>query len=115
MGTPPENLSLMWSGMDTTYLDTYMRWFSSDMFTNLAYLGRTDEQRQLDAAAKAAPDAASQKAQALKVYGYMNDQARILPILQIPSAAMAAPYVHSQEFQQGFVRWQIELIYMDKH
>jgi ABC-type transport system substrate-binding protein len=115
MGTPPENLSLMWSGMDTTYLDTYMRWFSSDMFANLAYLGRTDEQRALDAEAKAAPDAASQKAEALKVYGFMNTQARILPILQIPSAAIAAPYVHSQQFQQGFVRWQIELIYMDKH
>jgi ABC-type transport system substrate-binding protein len=115
MGTPPENLSLMWSGMDTTYLDTYMRWFSSDMFSNLAYLGRTDEQRALDAQAKAAPDAESQKAMALKVYGFMNTQARILPILQMPSAAIAAPYVHSQEFQQGFVRWQVELIFMDPH
>jgi ABC-type transport system substrate-binding protein len=115
MGSAPEGLSLMWSGMDTTYLDTYMRWFSSDMFTNLVYLGRTDEQRALDAQAKAAPTAEAQQAQALKVYQFMNSQARLIPVLQIPSASVAAPYVHSQQFTQGFVRWQIELIFMEKH
>jgi ABC-type transport system substrate-binding protein len=115
MGAAPEGLSLMWSGMDTTYLTTYMRWFSSDMFTNLVYLGRTDEQRALDAQAKAAATPEEQKAAALKVYGYMNDQARLIPVFAMPAASVAAPYVHSQQYQQGFTSWYNELVYMDPH
>jgi ABC-type transport system substrate-binding protein len=115
MGAAPEGLSLMWSGMDTTYLDTYMRWFSSDMFSNLVYLGRTDEQRLIDARVKAAATATAQAQGALEAYRYMNTQARLIPILQTPSASVAAPYVHSQQFQQGFTSWAIDWIFMDPH
>jgi peptide/nickel transport system substrate-binding protein len=114
LGAQP-GLSLMWSGMDVTNLLTYQRWFSTDPFTDLVYLGHTEDQKALDDAAKAAPEPASQKAAAEKVYKYLNDTARLIPMYQVPSAAVAAPWVHSQQFQQGFVRWQQELIWMEKH
>ena len=114
-GTAKPGLSFMWSGMDTTHLMTYMRWFSTDPFTNLVYLGRTDEQRKLDEAAKAIPDAEGQKTATMGLFKYLNDGAYLSPVLQRPSASIAQPYVHSQQFQQGFVRWQQELVFMDKH
>jgi peptide/nickel transport system substrate-binding protein len=113
---PKQDLSIMWSGMDTNYLMTYMRWFSTDPFTWLAFFGRTPEQQTLDIAAQAAPDAASQKAQALIVYGYINNNARIVPLWNNPSAIVTAKYVHNEDrFAAGFVRWQSELVWMDKH
>jgi peptide/nickel transport system substrate-binding protein len=114
-GKAQPGLSLMWSGMDVTNLCTYMRWFSTDPFTDLVYLGHTEEQRKLDEEAKAIPDAAGQKVATEKLYKYLNDGAYLVPTFQIPSFAIVAPYVHSQQFQQGFVRWQQELVFMDKH
>jgi ABC-type transport system substrate-binding protein len=113
---PADELSIMWSGMDTNYLMTYMRWFSTDPFTWLSYFGRTAQQQALDIAAQAAPDSASQQAQALLVYGYINTNARVVPMWNNPAAIITATYVHNQDrFSEGFVRWQSELVWMDKH
>jgi ABC-type transport system substrate-binding protein len=114
-GAAQPGLSLMWSGMDITHLLTYMRWFSTDPFTDLVYLGHTDEQRALDEEAKKIPDATGQKEITMRIFKYMNDSARLIPVFQLPSVSIAQPYVHSQQFQQGFVRWQMELIWMEKH
>jgi len=114
-GAAQPGLSFMWSGMDITHLLTYMRWFSTDPFTDLVYLGHTDEQRALDEEAKAYPFAAEQKEVTMRIFKYMNDSARIIPVYQIPSASVAQPWVHSQQFQQGFVRWQQEYIWMESH
>jgi len=114
-GQAAPGLSLMWSGMDITHLLTYMRWFSTDPFTDLVYLGHTDEQRAIDEEAKAIPDAAGQKVATEKAFKYLNDSGRLVPVFQLPSVAIVQPYVHSQQFQQGFVRWQQELVWMEKH
>jgi ABC-type transport system substrate-binding protein len=114
-GSPQEGLAFYLSGMDVNNLLTYLRWFSTDPFANVRYLGRTEDQKALDDVAKAAPDVASQKAAADACYKYMNDQARLCPVYLVPSAAVAQSYVHSQEYQQGFVRWQTELVWMEKH
>ncbi|OGO32779.1 MAG: hypothetical protein A2Z29_00805 [Chloroflexi bacterium RBG_16_56_11] len=114
-GSPQPGLAFYFSGMDITNLLTYMRWFSTDPFANVRYLGRTEEQKVIDDEAKSYPDAAGQKIATEKAFKYMNDEARLIPVYQIPSASMAQSYVHSQQFQQGFVRWQMELIWMEKH
>jgi hypothetical protein len=79
------------------------------------YLGHTDEQRALDEEAKGYPEAAEQKEVTMRIFKYMNDGAYLIPVLQIPSATVAQPWVHSQQFQQGFVRWQQEYVWMEKH
>jgi peptide/nickel transport system substrate-binding protein len=115
-GTNPNpGLSIMWSGKDVTNLVTYMRWFSSDPFTNLSYLGHTPEQLALDEAAKNAASAADQKTATVNIVKYMTDEARIVPLYDTPSAVMVQKYVHTDQFSQGFIRWQTENVWMDKH
>lgn len=114
-GVAQPGLSLMWSGMDITHLLTYMRWFSTDPFSDLVYLGHTEEQRIIDNEAKSYPEADKQKEATMKAFMYLNDGAYLNPVFQVPSASMAQPWVHSQQFQQGFVRWQMEYIWMEKH
>jgi peptide/nickel transport system substrate-binding protein len=114
-GVAKPNLSYMWSGMDITNLLTYMRWFSTDQFTDLVYLGHTEEQRKLDEEAKSYPDPERQKEVTARAFKYLNDGAYLIPVFMIPSASVAAPYVHSTQFQQGFVRYQTEEVWMEKH
>ena len=114
-GVAQPGLSFMWSGMDITNLMTYQRWFSTDPFTDLVYLAHTDEQRVLDEEAKGYPLAPEQKEVTMRIYKYMNDGAWLVPVYQIPSASVAQPWVHSQQFMQGFVRWQQEYVWMEPH
>jgi peptide/nickel transport system substrate-binding protein len=112
---PAPDLSFMWSGRDLNYLVTYLAWFSSDPFTNLSYLGHTPEQEALDKEAKKIPDVAGQKAMIKKIIKYMTDEARIIPVFDAPAASIVAPYIHTTQFSQGFVRWQTEEVWMEKH
>jgi peptide/nickel transport system substrate-binding protein len=112
---PTGDLSWTFYGKDITYLLTYMRWFSSDPFTFLSYMGRPDEQKAFDNQAKVIPDAAGQKTMTEKLMKWMTDNARVVPVYEVPSVIMTAKYVHTTELTQGFVRWQTEEVWMDKH
>jgi ABC-type transport system substrate-binding protein len=102
-------------GEDTNYLQTYIRWFSNDPFTWISFLGRTPEQQNLDKQAMAAIDVKDQIDMCGKVMKYMTDNALIMPIYGSVAYAIQQPYVHSTEYTQGFVRWQMEEIWMDAH
>jgi ABC-type transport system substrate-binding protein len=112
---PGPDLSWMWSGRDTNYLVTYMRWFSTDPFANLIYLGHTPEQKALDEEAKKLTDIKAQQEITKKIVKYMTDEARIIPVYDVPAASIVAPYVHTTQLSQGFVRWQTEEVWMEKH
>jgi peptide/nickel transport system substrate-binding protein len=115
-GTPLPGLLWGISGMDVTNLLTYMRWFSTDPFANVRYLGRTEEQRPLDERAKAAPTYEEQTAITEEIYKYMNDNARLIPVYWVPAYHIAAPYVRGSLYgQYGLVRWPTELIWMEPH
>jgi peptide/nickel transport system substrate-binding protein len=113
----PEPDSLIWglSGMDNTHLLTYLRWFSSDPFANARYLGRSEEQKPIDDRAKAAPTVDEQRASAMEAFKWMNDNARITPVYLTPAYTVGAPYVHSTYGDNGLVRWQTELTWMEPH
>jgi len=112
---PTGDLSWTFYGKDITYLLTYMRWFSSDPFTFLSYLGRPSEQVAMDAQAKIIPDAAGQKTMTETLMKWMTDNARVVPVYEVPSVLITGKYVHTTELTQGFVRWQTEEVWMDKH
>jgi ABC-type transport system substrate-binding protein len=116
-GTAQPGLSYMWSGMDITNLMTYQRWFSTDPFTDLVYLGHTEEQAQLDAESLQYPDRASQVEITERLFQYLDDGAYLVPIMHRPATSIAAPYVHSDipQFTCGFVRWHTELVWMEPH
>jgi len=112
---PDGDLVLMWSGMDITQLVTYMRWFSTDPFTNVSFLGHTPEQAALDKEAQAIPDVPGQKQIIEKIIKYMTDECRVVPLYLVPSYVIVQPYVHTDRFSQGFIRWQTENTWMEKH
>ncbi|MCJ7605476.1 MAG: ABC transporter substrate-binding protein [Dehalococcoidales bacterium] len=115
-GVAQPGLSLMWSGMDITNFMTYQRWFSTDPFTDLVYLGHTEEQAALDVASLLEPTREGQMAATDAVYKYLNDGAYLISLMQTPSVSVSAQYVKSSvpQYQQGFVRFQYELLWMDK-
>ncbi len=115
---PAADQDISWyfaGGNDTNYLQTYIRWFSNEPFTWLSYLGRTPEQVEMDKQAMAAVDIADQVEWAKKLMRYMTDNALIIPVYGMLGFAMQQPYVHSTEYTQGFVHWQMEEIWMEKH
>jgi peptide/nickel transport system substrate-binding protein len=114
--TAEEDLSWWFAGgMDTNYLQTYIRWFSTDPFTNLAFLGHTDEQAEMDKQAMAALEIEEQIEWAGTLTKYLMDNALVIPVYGVPAYVIQQPYVHSTQYSQGFVRWQTEEVWMDPH
>jgi peptide/nickel transport system substrate-binding protein len=115
-GTAPyPDLGFLSTSEDTNYLSTYMRWFSSMPITNLAALGRPDEQKAMDQQVSNLSDPAQQRAMTARIMKLMNDNVRVIPVYFVPAAVLIQPWVNSTEFTQGFVRWQMEEVWMDKH
>ena len=116
--TPPSaDQDLNWwlaGGMDSNYLQTYMRWFSTTPFTDCSYLGHTEEQKALDAEAQLIKDVEGQKAITLKIMKYLADNALIIPVYSTPAYTMQQPWVHSTMYSQGFTRWDTQEVWMEK-
>lgn len=112
---PDNDLSLWITGRDTNYLMTYMRWFSTTPFTDLSYLGHTPEQEAMDKQAQKLTKPKDQEAATKKLVRYITDNALVIAIYDPPAAAMQQPWVHSPRYVQGFVRWQSEEVWMEKH
>ena len=114
-GAAQPGLSWMWSGMDITNLMTYQRWFSTDPFTDLVYLGHTPEQAALDAESLLYPDRDSQIGITERLFAYLDDGAYLIPVYRPPQASVKAPYVHTSipQFVQGFVRFQYEMLWIE--
>jgi len=113
--TPELDLSWWISGRDTNYLQAYMRWFSSQPFTILSYLGHTPEQIELDKEIQKVTKIKDQQDATRKATRYITDNALVIPVYDVSAAAMQQPYVHSTRYEQGFVRWQTEEVWMEKH
>ena len=109
---------LVWwlaGGMDTNYLQTYIRWFSLEPFSDVSYLGHTDEQRAMDEQAMAAVAIEEQVEWTRKLMDYMIDNCLIIPVYGVTAYSIQQPYVHSTQYTQGFVRWQTEEVWMEPH
>jgi peptide/nickel transport system substrate-binding protein len=117
--TPPgADQDMNWwlaGGMDSNYLQTYMRWFSTTPFTDCSFLGHTPEQTALDAEAQLLADPKDQEVITTKVMRYLTDNALIIPVYGTPAYAIQQPYVHSTEYTAGFTRWDMQDVWMDKH
>jgi len=109
---------LVWGfagGMDTNYLQTYIRWFSTEPFSDLSYLGHTDEQRDMDVQAMAAIEIEDQIEWITTIMDYICDNCLVIPVYGTRSYVIQQPYVHSTQFTQGFVRWMTEEVWMEPH
>lgn len=110
---PEEDLHWWISGRDTNYLQSYLRWFGIEPFTDLSYLGHTDEQAAIDERATRLVDYGEQEEIAGEAMRYLMDNALVIPVYDSPAMTIQQPYVHSTQYEQGFVRWQTEEIWME--
>ena len=116
--TPPGpdlDLACWTVGRDSNFLQTYMRWFSTQPFTVLSFLGHPAEQARMDADAQKLTSLREQAAMTGRLMHLITDNALVIPIYDAPAAAMEQPWVHSTQFEQGFIRWQMEEVWMEKH
>jgi peptide/nickel transport system substrate-binding protein len=112
---PDQDLALWATGRDTNYLMSYMRWFSTEPFTDLSFLSHTPEQAEMDNQAKKLTDIKEQAAMTGKLVRYLMDNALVIPVYDPPMAVMQQPWVHSTYLEQGAVRWQTEEAWIEKH
>jgi peptide/nickel transport system substrate-binding protein len=117
--TPPgADQDMNWwiaGGMDSNYLQTYMRWFSTTPFTDCSFLGHTPEQTAMDVEAQLIIDPKDQAVMTGKLMRYLTDNAMVIPVYGSPAYVMQQPYVHSTQSTQGFTRWDTYEVWMDKH
>jgi ABC-type transport system substrate-binding protein len=115
---PAADQDMLWyfaGGEDTNYLQTYIRWFSNDPFTWISFLGRTNEQMNLDKQAMAAVSVQDQMNMCAKVMEYLTNNALIIPVYGSVAYVIQQKWVHSTQYSTGFVRWQTEEVWMATH
>ena len=112
---PDQDMHFWMTGKDTNYLMTYMRWYSTEPFTDLSFLGHTPEQAEMDKQAQKLTDVKEQAAMTKKLMRYLMDNAMIIPVYDNMIGTIQQPWLHSTQYEQGFVRWQTEEVWMEKH
>jgi len=115
---PAKDQDLLWyfaGGCDTNYLQTYVRWFSTQPFTYVSFLGRTAEQAAMDNQAMGVTTMNEQVTWTGKLMHYMIDNALVIPVYGFPGYVIQQKWVHSTQYTTGFTRWQTEIVWMDKH
>jgi peptide/nickel transport system substrate-binding protein len=112
---PDKDLSFWITGKDNNYLQSYMRWFSIEPFTDLSYLGHTPEQIELDKKAQSVISLKDQERMCKEVMRYITDNALVIPVYDAPAATMLQPWVHSTQYETGFTRWETHEVWMEKH
>jgi peptide/nickel transport system substrate-binding protein len=115
---PAADQDLLWyfaGGCDTNYLQTYIRWFSTQPFTYVSYLGRTAEQAAMDNQAMGVTTIDEQVVWAGKLMDYIIGNALCIPVYGFPGYNIQQKWVHSTQYTTGFTRWQTEIVWMEKH
>jgi len=115
---PRADQDLCWyfaGGCDTNYLQTYVRWFSTQPFNWVSFMGRTPEQADMDRQAMGAPTIPEQITWTKKAMDYIIGNVLVIPVYASPADQLEHPYVHSDRYTQGLTRWQTEEVWMEKH
>lgn len=115
---PKADQDLCWyfaGGCDTNYLQTYVRWFSTQPFNWVSFMGRTPEQAAMDRQAMGVTTIPEQIEWTGKLMDYIIGNALNIPVYATPAYYIEHPYVHSDRYDAGLTRWQTEEVWMEKH
>lgn len=113
--TPNDDLSLWMIGLDVNYLTSYMRWFSTDPFSTISFLGHTPDQAAMDKAAQKLIKVKDQEAAAKKLMRNVTENALVIPVMNPLAAVIEQPWLHTTRYEYGFQRWRTEECWMEKH
>lgn len=112
---PDQDLAIYYIGSEFNYLTNYMNWFGSQSGWTVQYLGHTPEQAELDKQAMKLGSVKEQEGMTRKLVRYLTDNAFVIPLYNMPAAAMEQPWVHQPYPEYGVGRWPTEEIWMEKH
>jgi ABC-type transport system substrate-binding protein len=115
---PRADQDLCWyfaGGQDTNYLQTYVRWFSSQPFNWVSFMGRTPEQAAMDKQAMSVRTIPEQIEWAGKAMDYIIGNVLDIPVYLTPAYNIEHNYCHTFRYDAGLTRWQTEDVWMDKH
>ena len=110
-----QDLMFWMTGRMPNYLASYFAWMSTEPYTDVSFLGHTPEQEKMDRQAEQLTNTKDKQEMTKKIMRYMMDNALVIPIYDAPGAVMQQPWVHSNRFEQGFIRWQTDEVWMEKH
>jgi len=115
---PRADQDLCWyfaGGCDTNYLQTYVRWFSTQPFNWVSFMGRTPKQAAMDKQAMSVTTIPEQIEWTGKLMDYIIGNTLDIPVYATPAHNIEHSYVHSHRYDAGLTRWQTEDVWMEKH
>jgi peptide/nickel transport system substrate-binding protein len=113
-GTGFDDMLLLFSGLDSTYLVTFQRWFGHDPLTNITSFKRSPELLALSRESITYTKEADQKAVTTRLVRMLADEADFIPLYNLTASYMTQPYVHSTYLKEGLIQWRTFDDWMEK-
>jgi ABC-type transport system substrate-binding protein len=110
-----DDMALFFTGLDLNYLATVQSWFGHNPKTPLVSLKLPPEFLALSKQAVKYGKLEDQKAVTLKLVRMVADDALIIPLFNQPAAYVIQPWVHTDYYRNGLVRWTQYSDWMEKH
>jgi peptide/nickel transport system substrate-binding protein len=114
-GTGWDDLIMGFSGETTNFLSCYIDWFSSTPKTDFPSMYHSPEQIALEKGIEQIVSEADQKTKARELGRFIMDTALVCPLWFAFSAYTVQPYVHTDYYDEGAIRWMTENAWMDPH
>jgi ABC-type transport system substrate-binding protein len=109
-----DDIILFFTGLDENYLATIQAWLGHEPKTNLASFKRSPELLAMSKESVTYLKKSDQAKITRKMTRLISEQALVIPLYSAPAAYILHPYVHTDYYTTGFIRWKMFDMWMDK-
>lgn len=110
-----DDMILFMCGTDFNFLATVEAWFGHAPKTNLASFERPEALLSLTRQAMRYRSKQSQRRATERIVRLIADQALMVPLFHVPAAYIIQPWVHTDYYKHGLIRWTQFDDWMEKH
>jgi peptide/nickel transport system substrate-binding protein len=110
-----DDMALFFTGLDFNYLATVQSWFGHNPKTPLKSLEQPPPFLALSKQSVKYGKVEDQKGATRKLVRMVADDALIIPLFNVPAAYVIQPWVHTDYFRNGLIRWTQFSDWMEKH
>lgn len=110
-----QDLAIFFTGLDENYLATIQAWFGHEPKTNLTSFKRPDGFIKLSQEAVKVFTDEEKKEYCRKMVKYIHDNALMIPLYNQVAAYVHQPWLHTDYYKTGFIRWKLFDTWMEKH